>query len=126
MADEKTRYSESELNEFREIINGKIEQATAELKELQEQITHKGEFGSGDTNYKFKGLEDGAGSSEREYLAQMASRQNKFIDHLDKALIRIENGTYGICRVTGKLIAPERLRAVPHATLSIEAKKAQS
>ncbi|MBX2846492.1 MAG: TraR/DksA C4-type zinc finger protein [Saprospiraceae bacterium] len=122
---EKTRYSESELNEFREVIEKKLEQAQLELKEVQDQITHQGKFGSGDTDYKFKGLDDGSGTSEREYLAQMAQRQTKFIDHLRKALIRIENGTYGICRESGKLIAKERLLAVPHATLSIDAKKAR-
>jgi len=122
---EKTRYTESELQEFREVIEKKVEQALAELKEVQDQITHQGKFGSDDQDYKFKGLEDGTGTSEREYLAQMAQRQTKFIDHLKKALIRIENGTFGICRETGKLIAKERLLAVPHATLSIDAKRAR-
>lgn len=121
----KTRYSEDELNEFREVIQKKLDQALSELKEVQDQITHQGKFGSDDTEYKFKGLDDGSGTSEREYLAQMAQRQTKFIDHLKKALIRIENGTYGICRETGNLIAKERLMAVPHATLSIDAKKAR-
>lgn len=127
MADitEKTRYSQEELDHFKKIIDNKIEQARAELKEVKDQITHQGEFGSDDQEYKFKGLEDGSGTSEREYLNKIANRQVKFIDHLEKALIRIENGTYGVCRETGKLIAKERLRAVPHATLSIEAKKAR-
>ncbi len=125
MESEKTRYSQEELAEFKNLIEKKLEQAEAELKEVQDQITHQGEFGSDDQEYKFKGLDDGSGSSEREYLNQMAARQAKFIDHLKKALIRIENGVYGICRETGKLIAKERLRAVPHATLSIEAKKAR-
>lgn len=122
---EKTRYSQNELDEFRVVIEQKLEQAEAELKEVQDQITHQGKFGSDDQEYKFKGLDDGTGSSEREYLNKMAVRQAKFIDHLKKALIRIENGVYGICRETGKLIAKERLMAVPHATLSIEAKKAR-
>lgn len=121
----KTRYSQNELDEFRVVIEQKLEQAEAELKEVQDQITHQGKFGSDDQEYKFKGLDDGTGSSEREYLNKMAARQAKFIDHLKKALIRIENGVYGICRETGKLIAKERLMAVPHATLSIEAKKAR-
>lgn len=127
MADisEKTRYSQEELDQFREIIEAKLEQAKAELKEVKDQITHQGEFGSDDQEYKFKGLEDGSGTSEREYLNKMANRQLKFIDHLEKALIRIGNGTYGVCRETGVLIAKERLMAVPHATLSIEAKKAR-
>ncbi len=119
---EKTRYTVEELNEFKELIEGKLKQAKAELKEVQEQITHQGQFGSDDQDYKFKGLDDGTGTSEREYLAQIAARQAKFIDHLEKALIRIDNGTYGVCRGTGKLISKERLRAVPHATLSMEAK----
>lgn len=122
---EKTKYSQEELAEFRAVIEAKLEQARAELKEVQEQITHKGKYGSDDSEYKFKGLEDGSGTSEREYLSNMAVRQMKFIDHLEKALIRIENSTYGVCRETGKLIAKERLMAVPHATLSIEAKKAR-
>ncbi len=122
---EKTRYSADELAEFRKVIEKKLEHAEAELKEVQDQITHQGKFGSDDQDYKFKGLDDGSGSSEREYLNQVAARQAKFIDHLRKALIRIDNGVYGICRETGKLIAKERLLAVPHATLSIEAKKAR-
>ncbi len=122
---EKTRYSAEELAEFRKVIEKKLEQAEAELKEVQDQITHQGEFGSDDQDYKFKGLDDGTGTNEREYLNQMAARQAKFIDHLKKALIRIDNGVYGICRETGKLIAKERLLAVPHATLSIEAKIAR-
>lgn len=122
---EKTKYSQEELQEFKKVIEEKLEQAKAELKEVQDQITHQGKFGSDDQEYKFKGLEDGTGTSEREYLNNIANRQSKFIDHLEKALIRIENETYGICRETGKLIAKERLMAVPHATLSIEAKKAR-
>jgi len=124
-ATEKTKYSKNELEEFRVVIEKKLEQAEAELKEVQDQITHQGEFGSDDQEYKFKGLDDGTGSSEREYLNNMAVRQAKFIDHLKKALIRIDNGVFGVCRETGKLIAKERLMAVPHATLSIEAKKAR-
>lgn len=122
---EKTRYSTEELEEFRELITEKLDQAKAEYREVQDQITHQGQFGSDDTEYKFKGLDDGSGTSEREYLTKIAQRQMKFIDHLEKAIIRINNGVYGICRETGKLISKDRLKAVPHATLSIEAKNAR-
>ncbi|MCD8528806.1 MAG: TraR/DksA C4-type zinc finger protein [Chitinophagales bacterium] len=121
---EKTRYTDAELQEFKELIEEKIKHAREELKEYQDQILQKS-AGSTDTDYKFNGLEDSSFLVEREYLSQMAGRQAQFIDHLEKALIRIENKTYGICRETGKLISKERLRAVPHATLSIEAKKSQ-
>ncbi len=123
-AKEKTRYSDSELVEFKDLIVKKIEESRAELKDYQDQISKKN-TGSSDTDYKFNGLEDSSLLVEREYLSQQASRQAKFISHLEKALVRIENKTYGICRETGKLISPERLRIVPHATLSIEAKKSQ-
>ncbi|HXH19166.1 MAG TPA: TraR/DksA C4-type zinc finger protein [Chitinophagales bacterium] len=121
-----TRYSDKELQEFKQLIMEKLEASRKELKYLHEQINRTAELGSDDSDTKFSGLEDGTGTSEREYLSQMASRQIQYIDHLEKALVRIANKTYGICRVTGKLISKERLRAVPHATLSIEAKKAQS
>lgn len=121
---EKTRYSDKELTEFRDLINRKLEDAKSELKYLQEQISRTSELGD-DSDSRFKGLEDGTSTAEREYLSQMASRQIQYISHLEKALIRIQNKTYGICRETGKLISKERLRAVPHATLSIEAKKNQ-
>lgn len=124
-AKEKTRYSDSELIEFRELIEKKLGEARAELKDYQDQILKKN-TGSSDTDYKFNGLEDSSLLVEREYLSQQASRQAKFISHLEKALIRIDNQTYGICRETGKLISAERLRIVPHATLSIEAKKSQN
>ena len=119
---EKTRYSDEELQEFRELILKKLENSRNELKYLQEQISRKNDLGSDDSDLGFKGLEDGTGTVEREYLNQMASRQIKYISDLERALIRIENKTYGICRETGRLISKERLRAVPHATLSIEAK----
>ncbi|TVR82549.1 MAG: TraR/DksA family transcriptional regulator [Chitinophagaceae bacterium] len=122
---EKTRYSDNELQEFKELILKKYADAKEELKYLQEQLNKSGEMGMDDTDYKFKGLEDGVGTLEKEYLSQMASRQFQYLAHLDKALVRIENKTYGICRETGKLISPERLKIVPHATLSIEAKKSQ-
>ncbi len=120
--DNRNRYSDDELQEFRELISGKLEIARGELKYLQEQISRSSEMGD-DSDARFKGLEDGTSTSEREYLSQMASRQIQYIGHLEKAMIRIENKTYGVCRETGKLISKERLRAVPHATLSIEAKQ---
>ncbi|GIV34922.1 MAG: hypothetical protein KatS3mg031_2457 [Chitinophagales bacterium] len=121
----KTRYSDAELEEFKSLIMEKLEAARKELKYLHEQINRTAELGGDDSDTKFTGLEDGTGTSEKEYLSQMASRQIQYIDHLEKALVRIANKTYGICRETGKLISKERLRAVPHATLSIEAKKAK-
>lgn len=116
------RYSDSELAEFRELIQRKLEAAKKELAYLQGLITRKDEMGGDNDDARYMTMEDGSMSMEREQLSQMASRQITFIDHLEKALMRIENKTYGICRVTGKLIDKARLRAVPHATLSIEAK----
>lgn len=116
------RYSDNDLNEFREIIQKKLDAAKKELNYLQGLITRKDEGGDMD-EARYMTMEDGSVSMEREQLSQMASRQITFIDHLEKAMMRIENKTYGICRVTGKLIDKARLRAVPHATLSIEAKQ---
>ncbi|RYZ22328.1 MAG: TraR/DksA family transcriptional regulator [Chitinophagaceae bacterium] len=116
------RYSDADLTEFRELINRKLETAKKELLYLQGLITRKDEGGDLDEG-RYMTMEDGSMSMEREQLSQMASRQIQFIDHLEKAIMRIENKTYGICRVTGKLIDKARLRAVPHATLSIEAKQ---
>ncbi|MEI6949187.1 TraR/DksA C4-type zinc finger protein [Paraflavisolibacter sp. H34] len=116
------RYSDAELTEFRELINRKLETAKKELNYLQGLITRKDESGDLDEG-RYMTMEDGSMSMEREQLSQMASRQIQFIDHLEKAMMRIENKTYGVCRVTGKLIDKARLRAVPHATLSIEAKQ---
>lgn len=116
------RYSDAELAEFRELIQRKLESAKKELAYLQGLITRKDEMGGDNDDGRYMTMEDGSMSMEREQLSQMASRQITFIDHLEKALMRIENKTYGICRVTGKLIDKARLRAVPHATLSIEAK----
>lgn len=116
------RYSDAELSEFRELINKKLETAKKELAYLQGLITRKDEGGDMEDG-RYMTMEDGSMSMEREQLSQMASRQIQFIDHLEKAIMRIENKTYGICRVTGKLIDKARLRAVPHATLSIEAKQ---
>jgi len=117
------RYSDAELSEFKDLILKKLEQAKKELTYLQGLITRKDEMGGDETENRYMTMEDGSMSMEREQLAQMASRQINYIDHLEKALMRIENKTYGICRVTGKLIDKARLRAVPHATLSIEAKQ---
>ncbi len=116
------RYSDSDLTEFRELIQRKLEAAKKELAYLQGLITRKDEMGGDESDNRYMTMEDGSLSMEREQLSQMASRQITFIDHLEKALMRIENKTYGICRVTGKLIDKARLKAVPHATLSIEAK----
>ncbi|MEI2740360.1 MAG: TraR/DksA C4-type zinc finger protein [Chitinophagaceae bacterium] len=116
------RYSDTDLQEFREIIQKKLDAAKKELNYLQGLITRKDEGGDMD-EARYMTMEDGSVSMEREQLSQMASRQITFIDHLEKAMMRIENKTYGICRVTGKLIDKARLKAVPHATLSIEAKQ---
>jgi RNA polymerase-binding transcription factor DksA len=116
------RYSDAELQEFRELIQRKLEAAKKELSYLHGLITRKDEMGGDEGDNRYMTMEDGSLSMEREQLSQMASRQITFIDHLEKAVMRIENKTYGICRVTGKLIDKARLRAVPHATLSIEAK----
>jgi RNA polymerase-binding transcription factor DksA len=122
MGTEKTRYSDSELQEFKEIILQKLEDARRELSNLQAQLNSSNEHGTDDTASTFKVLEDGSDTLAKEEAGQLAARQRKFIEQLDNALIRIENKTYGICRVTGKLIPKERLRAVPHTTQSIEAK----
>ncbi len=116
------RYNDTELTDFRELINKKLESAKKELAYLQGLITRKDDMGGDEGDNRYMTMEDGGMSMEREQLSQMASRQITYIDHLEKALIRIENKTYGICRVTGKLIDKARLRAVPHATLSLEAK----
>lgn len=116
------RYSDSDLAEFRDLINRKLDVAKKELAYLQGLITHKDEMGGDNDDARYMTMEDGSLSMEREQLSQMASRQITFVDHLEKALMRIESKTYGICRVTGKLIDKARLRAVPHATLSVEAK----
>ena len=119
MGEVNLRYSDEELKEVKEILLKKMEKARKELDFYQEQIRNN----SGDN--KFSGLEDGTMSMERESLNQLASRQIKFMQHLEKALVRVENKTYGICRESGKLISKARLKAVPHATLSIEAKLAK-
>jgi len=116
------KYSDAELKEFKDLISKKLEAAKKELVYLQGLITRKDELGGDNDDARYMTMEDGSISMEREQLGQMASRQITFIDHLEKALMRIENKTYGICRVTGRLIDKARLRAVPHATLSLEAK----
>jgi len=120
---EKTRYSDEELEEFKQIIIEKLKKAREELMFLQESILNPNEHGTDDTYTANKLMDDNSYSLEKEHLSRLADRQRKFIISLESALIRIENKTYGICRETGKLIAKERLRAVPHATLSIEAKE---
>ena len=115
-------YSDSDLMEFKELIQRKLSSAKKELAYLQGLITRKDDTGGDDSDGRYMTMEDGSLSMEREQLSQMASRQITFVDHLEKALMRIENKTYGVCRITGKLIDKARLRAVPHATLSIEAK----
>ena len=122
---EKTRYSDEELKEFREIIVKKLDAATRELANLQDTLNNFNNNGTDDTASTFKVLEDGSDTLAKEEAGQLAARQKKFIEQLQNALIRIENKTYGICRVTGKLIPKERLRAVPHTTQSIEAKMQQ-
>ena len=121
---EQLRYSDSDLNDFRVIVEEKLAKAQEELRYYQEQLNKETSNGTEDTLSRFS-IEDGQGNAEREYFAQMISRQTQFIGHLMKAAQRIDNKTYGVCRQTGKLISKERLRAVPHATLSIDAKKAQ-
>ena len=120
------RYSDEDLKEFRELIQRKLDTAKTELQYLQAVIMRKDEGGTEDTENKYQSVEDGSASMDREQFTQLAGRQMNFITHLEQALVRIENKTYGICRETGKLIDKARLRAVPHATLSIEAKNAKN
>jgi len=122
---ERTRYSDAELQEFKEIIEKKLEKARKDLKLLTEAYTQSNEHDTNDTSPTFKVLEEGYNVLSKEENSRLAGRQQKFINGLENALIRIENKTYGICRVTGKLISKERLRSVPHATLSIDAKLQQ-
>lgn len=122
---EKSRYSDAELKEFKELIIGKLDDARNELINLNAAIISANENGTDDTGASFKMLEDGSDTLAKEEAAQLAARQKKFIEQLEAALVRIENKTYGICRVTGKLIPKERLRAVPHTTQSMEAKMQQ-
>ncbi len=118
----KTRYSDEELDEFRVIISEKLEKAREDLKMLTDAYSHANEHDTADTSPTFKVLEEGYQVLSKEENSRLASRQQKFINSLENALIRIENKSYGICRVTGQLIPKERLRNVNHATLSIDAK----
>jgi len=122
---EKTRYSDTELEEFKVLIQSKLKEAQEDLGLLKGSLSHTDDHGTNDTGRTFNMMEDGSDTLSREEVAQLASRQEKFIQSLHNALVRIENKTYGICRVTGKLIRKERLMLVPHATLSIEAKNEQ-
>ena len=122
---EKTRYSDEELEEFRQIINDKLALARRELSIMMGQLNNSDNNGVDDTSPTYKALEEGSASQSKEEIAQMAGRQQKFIQGLEAALVRIENKTYGIGRMTGELIPKERLRIVPHATLSVASKNAR-
>jgi RNA polymerase-binding transcription factor DksA len=122
---EKTRYSDQELQEFKELILEKLEKAQRDYDIFKSSINQSDDNDTQDTSPTFKILEEGAATLSKEEAGKLAQRQLKFIQHLQAALIRIENKTYGVCRETGKLISKERLRAVPHATLSIDAKNMQ-
>lgn len=125
MSEQKLRYSDEELEEFRKIIQAKMDKAEADLAVLKENFANDRNNGTDDTSPTFKAFEEGSDTMSKEANSQLAARQEKFIRDLHNALNRIENKTYGICRVTGKLISKDRLRLVPHATLSIEAKNKQ-
>jgi DnaK suppressor protein len=125
MSKVKNRYSDAELEEFREIINHKLKEAKIDFNLLRNSLSHKDDHGTDDTGRSFNMMEDGSETLMREEMTNLANRQEKFIMNLENALIRIENKTYGICRVTGVLINKQRLKLVPHSTLSIEAKNMQ-
>ena len=125
MSEENLRYSREELVEFQEIIQDKLTAARKEVAFIKETLSRRNDSGTDNTASSSKVLEDGADTAEKESLNQLASRQMKFIQQLENALIRIKNGTYGVCIGTGKLISKERLRAVPHTQHSIEAKMAR-
>ncbi|MBG42962.1 MAG: molecular chaperone DnaK [Aequorivita sp.] len=122
---ERTRYSDAELEEFRAILNDKIKKATEQLELIKSSYKNDSNNGTDDTSPTFKAFDEGSEVMSKEANSQLAIRQEKFIRDLKNALVRIENKTYGVCRVTGKLINKERLKLVPHATLSIEAKNMQ-
>lgn len=124
--DNRSRYSDAELKEFKVLIHKKLDEASRDYELLKNTLSHKDDHGTDDTSPTFKLLEDGSDVLSKEETAHLAARQEKYIQNLKNALIRIENKTYGICRVTGKLIPKERLRSVPHATLSIDAKLGQN
>ena len=122
---EKLRYSDEELQEFKNIINEKLRLARRDFNSMMQQLMNADGNGVEDTSPTYKALEEGSTSQSKEEIAQMANRQQKFIQGLEAALVRIENKTYGIDRITGQLIPKERLRIVPHATLSVESKNAR-
>jgi RNA polymerase-binding transcription factor DksA len=119
------RYTDEDLAEFKALIDSKLAEARIDLTLLQDSLSHKGDHGTDDTSRSFNMMEDGSETLMREEMAQLSARQEKFVKNLENALRRIENKSFGVCRVTGKLIQKARLRLVPHATLSIEAKNAQ-
>ncbi|OGS80464.1 MAG: molecular chaperone DnaK [Flavobacteria bacterium RIFCSPLOWO2_12_FULL_31_7] len=125
MVDEKIRFSDAELAEFKELINSKLEKAKNDLDLIKSAYLNDSNNGTDDTSPTFKAFEEGSETMSKEANSQLAIRQEKFIRDLKNALIRIENKTYGLCKVTGKLINKERLKIVPHATMSIEAKNLQ-
>ena len=125
MADERVRYGDADLAEFKQIILKKLEQAKADYELLRANITHSGDNDTQDTSPTFKVLEEGATTLSKEETGRLAAHQMKFIRNLEMALVRVENKTYGICKTTGKLIPKERLMRVPHATECIEAKEAR-
>ncbi|MDC0644326.1 MAG: TraR/DksA family transcriptional regulator [Crocinitomicaceae bacterium] len=126
MAKQKNRYSDKELKEFKDLILGKLKEAQDDYNLLIGSLSHNDDHGTNDTGRTFNMMEDGSETLSREELASLAARQEKFINNLQAALVRIENKTYGICRVNGTLIQKERLKLVPHATMSIDAKNAQN
>ena len=125
MSEDRQRYSDADLQEFKELVQAKIAKAEKDLGLINENFVNDKNNGTDDTSPTFKAFEEGAETLSKEQNSILAGRQEKFVRDLKHALIRIENKTYGICRVTGKLIPKDRLRAVPHATLSIEAKNMQ-
>ena len=125
MADERVRYGDADLAEFKQIILKKLEQAKADYELLRSNITHSGDNDTQDTSPTFKVLEEGATTLSKEETGRLAAHQMKFIRNLEMALVRVKNKTYGICKTTGKLIPKERLMRVPHATECIEAKEAR-
>ena len=126
MAEESKRYSDKDLAEVKTLILSKIAEAKQDLEMLRDSLSYSYDHGTNDTSPSFKMMEDGSETLSREETAQLAVRQEKFINNLEAALIRVENKTYGICRATGELIQKERLRLVPHATLSISAKEREN
>jgi RNA polymerase-binding transcription factor DksA len=125
MVEEQLRYSDADLAEFKALIQAKLEKAKGDLELIKSAYMNDLNNGTDDTSPTFKAFEEGSETMSKEANSQLAIRQEKFIRDLKNALIRIENKTYGLCKVTGKLISKERLKIVPHATMSIEAKNLQ-